>query len=321
MRSKKKLLNLLVVFLLALSFIMTPVLNGSFAETESVVKKTRLNVETSALVFQTDFGVKNDAVASMKGVAFGVNPKLKMFDLTHDIEPYNIWEGAYWLSGVAEYWPEGTVFVSVIDPGVGTDRKSVVLKTETGQYFVTPDNGTLTLVAEKYGIEEVREIDEAVNRLKDSEKSYTFHGRDVYAYTGARLASGAITFEEVGKELQKEVVTIEYQKPEIRENAIHGIMTVIDQPYGNMWTSIPRELFDEYGVKVGDELTVRITHEDQIVYEKKIPYVNTFGDVEEGKDLIYMNSELKAAFAINMGNFSEEYGVYSGFEWVLSISK
>lgn len=321
MRGKKNLLSLLVVFLLTLSFIMTPTLCSSFAEAEPAVKETRLSVDTSALVFQTDFGVKNDAVASMKGVAFGVNPKLKMFDLTHEIEPYNIWEGAYWLSGVAEYWPEGTVFVSVIDPGVGTDRKSVVLKTEAGQYFVTPDNGILTLVAEKYGIAEIREIDEAVNRLKDSEKSYTFHGRDVYAYTGARLASGAITFEEVGKELPKEVVTIDYQKPEIKDDAIHGIMTVIDQPYGNMWTSIPRELFEEYGVKIGDELTVKITYEDQVVYEKKIPYVNTFGDVEEGKDLIYMNSELKAAFAINMGNFSEEYGVYSGFEWVVSISK
>lgn len=317
----KKLRYLLIVFLLSASFIITPLLNESFAETQLAVKETRLNVEKSALVFQSDFGVKNDAVASMKGVAFGVNPSLKMFDLTHEIEPYNIWEGAYWLSGVAEYWPEGTVFVSIIDPGVGTDRKSVVLKTKTGQYFVTPDNGTLTLVAEKYGIEEVREIDEAVNRLKDSEKSYTFHGRDVYAYTGARLASGTITFEEVGQELPKEVVTIDYQRPEIRDNAMHGIMTVIDQPYGNLWTSIPRELFEEYGVKVGDELTVRITHEDRVVYDKKIPYVNTFGDIEEGKDLIYMNSELKAAFAINMGNFSEEYGVYSGFEWVVSISK
>ena len=104
MRSKKNLLNLLLVFLLTLSFIMTPTLNVSFAEIEPAIKETRLNVETSVLVFQSEFGVKNDAVASMKGVVFGVNPKLKMFDLTHDIEPYNIWEGAYWLSGVAEYW-------------------------------------------------------------------------------------------------------------------------------------------------------------------------------------------------------------------------
>ncbi len=152
----------------------------------------------NALILQTDFSLKDGAVSAMKGVAFGVDHNLKIFDLTHEIPPYNIWEGAYRLYQTASYWPQGSVFVSVVDPGVGTDRKSIVLKTKNGQYFVSPDNGTLTLVAESLGIESVREIDEKANRLKGSEKSYTFHGRDVYAYTGARLASGAITFEQVG---------------------------------------------------------------------------------------------------------------------------
>lgn len=158
----------------------------------------------NALILQTDFSLKDGAVSAMKGVAFGVDHNLKIFDLTHEIPPYNIWEGAYRLYQTASYWPQGSVFVSVVDPGVGTDRKSVVLKTKNGQYFVSPDNGTLTLVAQTLGIDSVREIDEKANRLKGSEKSYTFHGRDVYAYTGARLASGAITFEQVGQSfLQK----------------------------------------------------------------------------------------------------------------------
>ncbi len=135
-----------------------------------------------ALVFQSDFGNKDGAVPSMKGVAYSVSSELQMFDLTHENTPYNIWEAAYRLNQTASYWPAGTVFVSVVDPGVGTRRKSVVLKTKTGHYFVTPDNGSLTLVAETMGIDAVREIDEAVNRLKGSEKSYTFHGRDVYAF-------------------------------------------------------------------------------------------------------------------------------------------
>lgn len=130
-----------------------------------------------ALVLQTDFGLKDGAVSAMKGVAFGVDKQLKIYDLTHEIPAYNIWEASYRLYQTAEYWPQGTVFVSVVDPGVGTDRKSVVLKTKTGQYFVSPDNGTLTLVAQKFGIDSVRQIDEKVNRLKGSEKSYTFHGR------------------------------------------------------------------------------------------------------------------------------------------------
>ena len=140
------------------------------------------------LVFQTDFGLKDGAVSAMKGVAFTQSSAIPLYDLTHEIPAYSIWDAAYRLFQTVEYWPAGTVFVSVVDPGVGTDRDSVVLKTKTGHYIVTPDNGTLTLVADRLGIAEVRLIDEAVNRRKNSEKSYTFHGRDVYAFTGARLA-------------------------------------------------------------------------------------------------------------------------------------
>src|SRR3954463_3621034 len=151
--------------------------------------------QNKIVVFQSDFGLKDGAVSAMKGVASGVSPDLKLYDLTHEIPAYNIWEAAYRLQQTVPYWPAGTVFVSVVDPGVGTSRKSVVLKTNTGQFIVTPDNGTLTLVAETYGIAAIRQIDEAVNRRRGSGKSYTFHGRDVYAYTAARLAAGAITFE------------------------------------------------------------------------------------------------------------------------------
>ena len=141
------------------------------------------------VVYQTDFGLKDGAVAEMKGVAMGVDTGLKLFDLTHEIPAYNIWEAAYRLEQTVRYWPAGTVFVSVVDPGVGTERKSVVLKTRSGHFIVTPDNGTLTLVARSLGIVEIREIDETLNRRKDSRESYTFHGRDVYSYTGARLAA------------------------------------------------------------------------------------------------------------------------------------
>ena len=168
--------------------------------------------QNKIVVFQSDFGLKDGAVSAMKGVSMSVDSSLKLFDLTHEIPAYNIWEAAYRLEQTIPYWPAGTVFVSVVDPGVGTDRKSVVLKTKAGHFIVTPDNGTLTLIAESEGIEAIREIDEAVNRRKGSEQSYTFHGRDVYAYTAARLASGKINFEQVGKLLPEQVVTIPYQK-------------------------------------------------------------------------------------------------------------
>lgn len=311
--NKKLVMCLVVILALGMA--------GTVLASQDKSEQVRLSSATSALVFQTDFGVKNDAVASMKGVAFGVDPNLKMFDLTHEIPAFDIWEAAYWLNGAAPYWPAGTVFVSVVDPGVGTDRKSVVLKTKTGHYFVTPDNGTLTLVSENLGIEAVREIDEAVNRLADSEASYTFHGRDVYAYTGARLASGVITFDEVGKLLEPKVEMINYQKAEIKDNAVWGMVVVLDQPYGNVWTSIPKKVFEDFGIKKGDVVNVCIMKDGKKVYEGKMPYVNTFGDVEEGEPLLYMNSELNVAFAINMDNFAETYNIESGAEWSVKITK
>src|SRR5262245_10886272 len=162
-----------------------------------------------AVVFQSDFGTKDGAVAEMKGVALSVDPALQLFDITHEIPIYNIWEAAYRLNQAAPYWPAGTVFVSVVDPGVGTERKAVVLKTKSGHYFVSPDNGTLTLIVQTLGIDEIREIDETKNRRKGSERSHTFYGRDVFAYTAARLASGKIDFKKVGKKLEKSVVTID----------------------------------------------------------------------------------------------------------------
>ena len=178
--------------------------------------------QNKTIVFQTDFGLKDGAVSAMKGVALGVSPDLKLYDLTHEIPAYNIWEAAYRLEQTISYWPAGTVFVSVVDPGVGTDRKSVVVKTKSGHFIVTPDNGTLTLVATSLGIEERREIDESTNRRKGSQGSYTFHGRDVYAYTAARLAAGVITFEQVGKLLPVEIVKIPYQTAQLNGRTIKG---------------------------------------------------------------------------------------------------
>src|SRR5476649_1214595 len=184
--------------------------------------------QNKIVVFQSDFGLKDGAVSAMKGVAMGVSPDLKLYDLTHEIPAYNIWEAAYRLEQTVRYWPAGTVFVSVVDPGVGTTRKSVVLKTKSRHYIVTADNGTLTLIAESLGIAEVREIDEAVNRRKDSQKSYTFHGRDVYAFTGARLAAGVITFEQVGPVLPNHVVSLPYQKAVLKGKTLKGNIAILD---------------------------------------------------------------------------------------------
>ncbi len=273
------------------------------------------------LVFQSDFGLKDGAVSAMKGVAVGIDKDLKIYDVTHEIPAYSIWDAAYRLYQTAEYWPAGTVFVSIVDPGVGTERLSVVLKTKNGQYFVTPDNGTLALVAEKFGIEEVRQIDEAVNRRKDSEKSYTFHGRDVYAYTGARLASGDIAFEQVGKKLPSKVEMISYQKAKYEKNTLVGNIPILDVQYGNIWTNIDRNTASKMNIKKGDIFTVEIYNKDKLIFKDKIPFANSFGDVPEGKNLMYYNSLDSLSFAVNMGDFASTYKIEYGGDWSVKIYK
>ncbi|MFD0966742.1 S-adenosyl-l-methionine hydroxide adenosyltransferase family protein [Seminibacterium arietis] len=294
-----------------------------FALTFATIALPALATTPSALVLQTDFSLKDGAVSAMQGVAFGVDSELKMFNLTHEIEPYNIWEASYRLYQTATYWPQGTVFVSVVDPGVGTERKSVVLKTKTGHYFVTPDNGTLTLVAEHLGIDALREIDEKTNRLKGSEKSYTFHGRDVYAYTGARLAAGKISFDQVGPLLEPKVEVIEYQQSTLEKDTLKGNIPVLDIQYGNIWTNINDTLLEKSAIKKGDHVCVKITEKTEkglkTRYSGKMPYVSSFGDVQEGKPLMYLNSLLNVSFALNMDSFANKYKIKSGAEWSVSV--
>jgi S-adenosylmethionine hydrolase len=274
-----------------------------------------------ALVFQSDFGLKDGAVAAMKGVAFSVSDDLRIFDLTHEIPPFNIWEAAYRLNQSVSYWPAGTVFVSIVDPGVGSSRRSVVARMRSGHFIVTPDNGTLTLIAENLGLDEVREIDETKNRLRNSEKSYTFHGRDVYAYTGARLAAGVITFEEVGAKMIGDIIKLPYQKPVFEHNQVRGNIPVLDVQYGNIWTNIDSKTFQKLGVKAGGDLHVKIIHDQKTVYEGRVPFANTFAEVPEGKVVGYLNSLLNFSIAINADSFAERYKIKSGPEWSIILEK
>ncbi len=275
------------------------------------------------LVLQTDFGLQDGAVAAMYGVALGVNSELRVFNLTHEIETYNIWNASYRLVQTLQYWPEGTVFVSVVDPGVGSERKSVVAKTKDGKYIVTPNNGTLTHIHLNIGIEEIREIDETKNRLPYSNDSYTFHGRDIYAFTGARLASGVITYEEVGPKLDLEEISL-LKTGEIKvenDNTIRGTIDILDVRFGNLWTNIPKEDFEKLGIKYGDTVELTINHDSRKVYSSTVKYVKSFSEVNTGATLLYVNSLHKIGVAINQGSFSKAHQVDSGYQWKVEFKK
>ena len=276
-----------------------------------------------ALVFQTDFGMQDGAVSAMYGVAYGVSPDLKIYDLTHGIEPYNTWEASYRLIQTVSYWPEGTVFVSVVDPGVGSTRRSIVAKTKTGQYVVTPDNGTLTFVKRNPGIKAARIIDETTNRRSGSEESYTFHGRDVYAFTGAKLAAGKITFEQVGEEIDPstilELPTIPAKTTE--DGGVAGTIDVLDVRFGSLWSNIPIELFKTLGIAFGERVEVRISNDTRTLYRNTMVYAHSFADVYVGEPLVYMNSLNCMAVAINQGSFAKAYNIGTGNSWHIEIRK
>lgn len=274
----------------------------------------------AALVLQSDFGISDGAVAAMKGVALGVDESLRIFDLTHDIPPFDVWEASYRLRQTVQYWPAGTVFVSVVDPGVGSDRRSAVARTASDHYIVTPDNGTLTHLLEHAPIVEVRQIDETLHRLPNSGASYTFHGRDVYAYTAARLASGHISFEDVGPTYPiSEVVTFPTTQASTDGARIRGTIDAHDVRYGSLWTGIPRTLLLESGVGYGDQLQIEVLDRGTHVHTNEVRFVTSFAKVPVGFSLAYVNSLDNLAIAINRGSYAGAFAIGRGPGWEVVI--
>ncbi len=274
------------------------------------------------LVLQSDFGIADGAVSAMYGVAFSVSREINIYDLTHEIPQYNIWEASYRLIQTVNYWPEGIVFVSVVDPGVGSTRRSIGVKMTGGQYVITPDNGTLTHLKRQNRILEAREIDETVNRLPNSGESYTFHGRDIYAYTGARLASGIISFEEIGPLVEvRDVVELHTEEAVYRGDSVTGTIDVLDVRFGSLWTNISRELFKKLGIEHGGRTEICIQNDTREVYRNIMKYAKSFADVYIGEPLIYINSLDNMAVAINQGSFSKAYNISTGNNWKITIRK
>ena len=254
------------------------------------------------LVFQTDFTYKEGAVSSMYGVVKTVDRGVEIIDGTHEIPQYDTWSASYRLFQTMKFWPEGTIFVSVVDPGVGTGRRASVAKTKDGYYVVTPDNGTLTHLKNSVGIVEIREIDETVNRLrgKNTEGVGIFHGRDLFAYCAAKFASGIIDFEGVGPAYPvDEIVEHEIQIPKIESGVVKGIFEIDDPNFGNVWTNIPLELFTEAGFAYGDTLELTVKNNGEEVFNQEVLFQYSFGFASKGEPIIYNNELMKIGLAVN----------------------
>jgi S-adenosylmethionine hydrolase len=279
-------------------------------------------MEKPILVFQTDFTYKEGAVCSMYGVVKTVDRSLEIFDGTHEIPQYDIWSASYRLYQSMRFWPKGTIFVSVVDPGVGTARKACVAKTKDGYYVVTPDNGSLTHVKHFVGIEEIREIDETRNRLKSTEGTSVFHGRDLFGYCAAKLASGSITYEEVGPVYPtQDIVTHKIDEATVTAGKASGIFEICDPNFGNLWSNIPVEAMLANGFRYGDLVRVTVKHQGNIVFQERVPFAKSFGYVQKGEVVLYNNELMKASIAISMGSFREKYQIDYGADWIVELDK
>ena len=271
------------------------------------------------LVFQSDFGIADGAVSAMTGVVVSVDDSLRMHHLTHDIPPYDIYLASYRLYQTYSYWPKGTIFVSIVDPGVGFDQKSLVVALTSGQFLVTPDNGTVSHLLEYEGIQEVYEIDKTRNLLPSTNKSYTFYGRDLYAYTAARLASGQITLEEVGRTLSIDQINrFQINPPSIRDGEIEGHVAIHDERFGSLWTNIPYAYLEQLHITSGD-IQLDIYRGETLVYRDFLPVGQSFQDVTVNRALVYANSLQNIGVALNQNSFSRAFNIAYGFDWRVII--
>ncbi len=259
------------------------------------------------ILLQTDFGLTCGYPGVVYGIFKLVDPELEIYDFNHYIRQFDIADGARSLLAVIDYWPKGTIFMSVVDPGVGTKRRSCVAKLDNGSYLVTPDNGTLTFLIPR--IVEVREIDESINRLPGSENHHTFHARDVYAYTAARLASGIITYEKVGPAYPVEdCVILALSKGTVTDGCGEGEISDGDTHFGSVSFNFGVEEVREMGLSIGSVAHVTIRKDNQVLFSGEVPCQKTFGDVPIGAPLITIEDSGKHfGISLNQRSFVHTY--------------
>jgi S-adenosyl-L-methionine hydrolase (adenosine-forming) len=261
--------------------------------------------------FMTDFDVKDDAVGICKAVMDGVAPGVRVIDITHQSEPYNIAMGARFLAGSAPYFPKDAVFVVVIDPGVGSKRKAIIARSRVGQFFVLPDNGLLTLVQDRDGIVEAHEITNPAWMI-GSGISSTFHGRDIFSPAGAHLARGD-DWTAAGPALDvTKLVRLDLKTASLDAMGLHGEVIGTDGPYGNLVLNVPREIFMQLGYKIGDQVPITLGDKQYI-----FPFVKTFSDVPVGKELFYIDSRGRLSLGINQRDFAQTYKVGEGAQLLI----
>jgi S-adenosylmethionine hydrolase len=272
-----------------------------FMAASGVAQSPGRNLKT--IGFMTDFDVRDDAVGICKAVMDGVAPGVHIIDITHQVIPYDIAAGARFLAGSAPYFPSDAVFVVVIDPTVGSTRKAIIARSKKGQFFVLPDNGLLTLIQDRDGIEAAREIQNPAWMI-GAKTSSTFHGRDIFSPAGAHLARGD-DWATAGPVVPvASLVRLDLKSATIDATGLHGQVIGTDGPFGNLVLNVPAETFAQLGYQLGDMVPIDLAGKRYM-----FPLVKTFSDVAVGKPLFYIDSRGRLSLGINQRNFATTYGV------------
>ena len=261
------------------------------------------NGSQRTIAFMTDFDVKDDAVGICRAVMESIAPGVHIMDITHQVTPFNIAEGARFLAGSAPYFARDSVFVVVVDPTVGSSRKAIIAKSKIGQFFVLPDNGLLTLIQDRDGLSAAREITNP-EWMIGAKLSSTFHGRDIFSPAGAHLARGD-DWSKAGPELDvAKLVRLDLHYATIDEKGLHGQVIGTDGPFGNLVLNVPSETFAKLGYRLGDKVPIQLNGHDF-----SLPFVKTFSDVPTGDPLFYIDSRGRLSIGINQRNFAETFKV------------
>ncbi len=261
------------------------------------------------IVLLTDFGYKDPYVGVVKGVIKSINPNADIIDLTHEVSRQDVYEAALLLFVSYKYFPHSTIFVSVVDPGVGSTRKALLVKTRN-YYFIGPDNGSLYPASVDDGIMEVYDVSNSPFKLKNT--SYTFHGRDLFAPIAAHLSLG-LSPSQLGYRIDEEdMVKLEFPRPQLTDGGIKGSIIYIDV-FGNIMTNIDRSLLEEIKVNYGSKLSIELGGK---TFTCRL--VPSFSYVGRGEVACYINSWGFFEIGINHGNAARALSVKNGDPIVLA---
>src|SRR3954451_7467964 len=258
------------------------------------------------VTFLSDFGLQDDFVGTCHGVIKTIAPEVQIIDVTHGISPQHVLQGALVLANTTPYMPQG-VHLAVVDPGVGSSRRALALRSGDGRFFVGPDNGLLLPAAERLGgIEAAHELTNPEYMLEPV--SRTFHGRDVFSPAAAHLASG-VEPGEFGPPLDVEMlVRLDLPEPDVSRGRVRATVVDVDR-FGNVQLNLRREHLETAGIEPGRRVELELALDRYYAVAAR-----TFADARRGDIVLFEDSYRNVAIAINGGNASEMFGVKPGRE-------